>query len=434
MIENTSRQKIGLLVALSILLAAATWSGFQLFEKSNARAEAKADFSVANSIVYGIFSAQEWKEEVHGIIEDRIREFNLNPKQDSLLRAQVNDLLNGMVTQIKRQVNEEDESLGKKLRKISVNLLVDWEQLRAQVPQYTATIVKELKDKKSKKRMKTILQRKLDELASKTYDQSDSVQLQAIYSKYQTSDLATFNESIKKKVARLEKESYQLITVLLAIIAVFLLLWIITRKQVELHSYLFVFSVLLGLVPLLTGLATPMIEIDARIENFEFVLLGEKIAFHDQILFYRSKSILEVVYLLFQSAKLDSLLVGGLVLVFSVLLPISKLSANGLYLFLNDTFKQNRFLNWLTFQSGKWSMADVLVVAIFMAFVGFDGILESNLQTISFDQHRLSSIATNHTSLLSGFTLFFTFVIYSLLLSEILSRLIKGKSKGDRLE
>ncbi len=69
----------------------------------------------------------------------------------------------------------------------------------------------------------------------------------------------------------------------------------------------------------MAGLLLPMIEIDARISSIRFTLLGESILFEDQVLYYKSKSILQVVSLMLTQRRLDVLFVGLLVLLFSVL-------------------------------------------------------------------------------------------------------------------
>jgi hypothetical protein len=70
-------------------------------------------------------------------------------------------------------------------------------------------------------------------------------------------------------------------------------------------------------------------------------------------------------------------------------------------------------------------MADVMVVAIFMAYIGFKGILDSELGKMNEDMNtdRIASIATNKTSLQPGFILFIAYVLFSLILSVILKRI-----------
>lgn len=70
-------------------------------------------------------------------------------------------------------------------------------------------------------------------------------------------------------------------------------------------------------------------------------------------------------------------------------------------------------------------MADVNVVAIFMAYIGFKGILDSQLSNLNMQTDSLASISTNQTTLQPGFILFVAFVLFGLILSVILQRITK---------
>jgi hypothetical protein len=164
---------------------------------------------------------------------------------------------------------------------------------------------------------------------------------------------------------------------------------------------------------LLFGVSLPMIEIDARISSMSFVLLGEPVSFQDQVLYYKSKSILEVVQLMLTQGRLDVLFVGILVLLFSVLFPVGKLISVIVYTFAPAT-NSNRFLSFMVFKTGKWSMADVMVVAIFMAYIGFSGIVGEQLRQLEGITTNMEVLTTNKSSLQIGFFLFVGFTILSL--------------------
>jgi hypothetical protein len=68
-------------------------------------------------------------------------------------------------------------------------------------------------------------------------------------------------------------------------------------------------------------------------------------------------------------------------------------------------------------------MADVAVVAIFMAYVGFKGILDNQLSHLNVKSGDMESIATNKTALQPGYLIFIAFVLFGLVLSEILKRI-----------
>nr|WP_255650972.1 paraquat-inducible protein A [Cesiribacter sp. SM1] len=172
-----------------------------------------------------------------------------------------------------------------------------------------------------------------------------------------------------------------------------------------------------------------MIEIDARFQEVSFLLVGEKIAFNDQVIFFQSKSIIDVVIILLETRQVDSVLVGILILVFSVVFPLAKLLSTQIYLAGGERTRKNKVLSFFAFKSGKWSMADVYVIAVFMAYIGFQGILDNQLSILNVETESLISISTNKTSLQPGYILFIAFVLFSLLLSLILQKITASTQK-----
>jgi len=68
-------------------------------------------------------------------------------------------------------------------------------------------------------------------------------------------------------------------------------------------------------------------------------------------------------------------------------------------------------------------MADVMVVAIFMSYVGFQGILNNELKKIQVTSDMLNVLTTNRSNLQIGFVIFVSIVCFNLILSEILKRI-----------
>jgi len=204
------------------------------------------------------------------------------------------------------------------------------------------------------------------------------------------------------------------------------------RKQRHLFVTFYILSIAIALVLLLVGLTTAMIDIDARINSLNFQLLGETVSFKNQVIFFQSKSILDVVRILISTGKYDSIFVGILILVFSILFPIAKLLSTGISLLSRRKWGKNKFIHYFAFQSGKWSMADVTVVAIFMAYIGFNGILQSQMGYLNHQSDTFTSIATNQTSLQPGYIIFVTFVLFGLTLSQILKTTME-KGQGDKM-
>ena len=167
----------------------------------------------------------------------------------------------------------------------------------------------------------------------------------------------------------------------------------------------------------------PILLIQAKIDSLEFFLLGEPIAFSEQVLYFQSKSIATIVQVLMLEGKEASAIVAGLgVMLFSIIIPLMKLIATAAW--KENVSWANRFTGKLIlFRSAKWAMADVLVVAIFLSYLGFNGIMANQLERLEQISPQMEILTTNDSKLLPGFMAFFGFAILGLLLSEKLKKL-----------
>ena len=68
-------------------------------------------------------------------------------------------------------------------------------------------------------------------------------------------------------------------------------------------------------------------------------------------------------------------------------------------------------------------MADVMVVSIFMAYIGFSRLIHTQLNQIGVNQPEIDVFATDGTGLQAGFYFFFAFCILGLVLSSVINRL-----------
>ena len=90
---------------------------------------------------------------------------------------------------------------------------------------------------------------------------------------------------------------------------------------------------LIALNFLILGISLPMIDIEARIKVMEFKLLRENISFINQVLYFKSKSVLEMAKLMLTQNEIKIILVGLLVLIFSVVFPLIKIISTILILY-----------------------------------------------------------------------------------------------------
>lgn len=114
--------------------------------------------------------------------------------------------------------------------------------------------------------------------------------------------------------------------------------------------------------------------------------------------------------------------VGVLLITFSLTFPLLKIASTVGYYLNYHNARKNPLIKFFVLSSGKWSMADVMVVAIFMAYIGFNGIIANRLGHLKSEGREMVLLATNGTSLQPGFYLFLAYTLLALFLSELLTR------------
>jgi hypothetical protein len=192
----------------------------------------------------------------------------------------------------------------------------------------------------------------------------------------------------------------------------------VLRRSTTIVLLLFCVVLLVG------GVLSPMIEVEAKISRLGMTFLGEPIAFGEQVIYFQSKTVLEVFQTLITQGRPDMWIVGVLVLMFSVVFPILKISAASLCLYDPSLLRENQVVRFLVLESSKWSMADVMALAIFMAFVAFNGLIANTMGGLKETGAELA-IPTDSSKLLPGYYLFIGFCIASLFLSKKLERGIR---------
>ena len=196
------------------------------------------------------------------------------------------------------------------------------------------------------------------------------------------------------------------------------------RKE-KLYIFLVLGFIMLALSCLPAGLMSPMLEIAAFERNLDLGnipisarVLGVKVDVQvsqrfegDMYFYYQSKSVVELISLLFQQGNW---VVGISILLFSILFPISKITSTFILAFW-PKMRQQKWMYFFVEKSGKWSMADVFVVAVFLSFLAF-----SNMQ-VGID---------TESNVLAGLYFFLAYCILSLLSSLWVSQLDIEKANG----
>lgn len=430
--RKTTVANILLIVGLGILLCGESYFGYRLHTISAEQEQIKEDYSVVNSITFGIFSVDQWRDKISDVVGRQVNGFSMTAKQKAALQEQVENQLNGLINKTVAQINKPQKGLGAKLKKLAFNSFVDEDELHAMVPTFSKTIITKINSPASRKRLKGIASSKMDQLEDQTYDKTEiakNAMTQQMFARYNVANIADFDQTVKNKVAAIQKLTYNYAYAMLGCALLALALWLLLRKKAQLQTTLFIMSLLFAFVLLASSITTTIIEVDARIQTLNFKLLDENIAFSNQVLFFQSKSIMGIIETLIKQPKPDSIMVGALMMIFVIILPALRLLGKGLHVWGNDSLAENKVVRYLAFESGKWDMADVMVVGVAMTYIGLNGILKSQLSNLNMDTGPLKTVTENNSSLQPGYLIFVAYVIFAMVLSYILKRITKPHEK-----
>lgn len=423
--KGMNMPKILLILGLSILLIAEGFFGYRLHQLSEEQEKLKHDYAEMNNIMLGLFSIEQWQGKIENIIELQSKRLDISRKQKKELQKEIEGVIIALIDKAEALVTEpKKKSIRGKLVKFAVKNFVKVDTIKKKVPGIAKTIMNKVDNPAMKKQLGSMAMDKLHKMEETDFIDStltsNAKKIGAVYGKYKVSNRKDFNHKVRAELRQIKDATYTYSIAMLGGIIVFLLAWWTFRKRETLHATLFILSLIFAFILLGVGLTASMIEVDARISELDFVLLGEHITFRDQVLFFQSKSILDVVMILISGTAIDSILVGVLILIFSILFPVMKLSSTGIHLLGKKSMAENKVVKYFAFQSGKWSMADVIVIAILMAYIGLNGLLETQLKELDIQATSLTLISTHNTALQPGYIIFIAFVLFGLILSTIL--------------
>jgi hypothetical protein len=118
------------------------------------------------------------------------------------------------------------------------------------------------------------------------------------------------------------------------------------------------------------------------------------------------------------------------VLMFSVVFPTIKIFTLAVCMFRPALLRRNRLAKFFALESSKWSMADVMALAIFMSFVAFNGLISNTMNGLRQSGAELV-IPTDSSKILPGYFLFIGFCLASLFLSKKLERGMRATEVGE---
>lgn len=429
------------LIILS-LIGLACFKGYELHTITQETNEKKYDFAEINKINYGLFNIDIWKDKIFSIIEKKAGDFEFGAKDLKGFQGQIENYLydlhreyiesGKLVEMFMSNQNKDNKMMGLLMGLFKGGIEDQMKNLdfKEKIPGISAQMMKEFEKKipELKKQITNQVSDMLVQEATSSLNDRRAV----IYQKYAVDNLADTNAIITEYVEAAALTIGQLIKWILGALLLAIVLLLVLQKQLTFKLAMLWLTVV-SIVFLTLGLALPMIDLDARLSDVDLKLIGEELHFDEQVMYFQSKSIVDVTKTLLEGGGWDLKLVGLLILLFSIVLPFLKMLLTSYYLYVQQA-RNSKFVKTVIFYLGKWSMADVFVVAIFMAYIGFYGLLNSQLASMAGGDSESVSIESVNYSKLSPGIIFFTFYcLFSILMSTLIHRHKENEMKEETI-
>jgi len=410
------------LAASLVLLGTAIVNTALTVDGLEARRTLRTDLAEISHVRYGVLNADRWVESLVPILEARIDALDFQPADNASLRSMVEGALYRLVDGLKENMSGKNSQsagnggLAGQANAFLVNMVAG--ALRPHVPEYANVVLKELGKPESKDAVKQYLKNALAQGARDTFGNVDPGTYSTLLKRHGCGNGDACKQVLAEQIRQADAKIFYWYWAVLLSSALALVL--LMRGQRILRRSSTAVLLLFCMVLLAGGLLTPMIEVEAKIPQLSITFLGKPIAFSDQVLYFQSKSVLEVFRALITTSRPDMWAVGILVLMFSVIFPALKILASALCLHRPSLLRENRVVRFLVLESSRWSMADVMALAIFMAFVAFNGLIGNAIGTLK-DAGPTVAIPTDSSRILPGYYLFIGFCLASLFVSKKLS-------------
>ncbi|CAA6828217.1 MAG: Unknown protein [uncultured Sulfurovum sp.] len=410
-----------------ILLSFIIYSVFGLIQTGLTAKNYKADYATLHSVEYGMFNSDKWTSKVVHVMETKITSFNLNADNRDEIKGYVETIINTLILEAERVVKERNkrkhgffEGLVGSTKQMITDTIIDFEDLRKRVPEFTDAVMGEVEKTENQERVKKLLQEKLREFIQNNVQiTTDMTPFNSVLKKYNTDNLEDCTTILHEKINSTSK-TMNIIMQLILLATLLIVIFVVIQGKLNSPNLFILFGTTIAL--LISGIMLPMLDIEAKISKLYFSILDQPIVFENQLLFFQSKSISDLVSLLLESGEAKMILVGVLLVMFSIIFPTLKLIATTIYYYSSGVLGNNAITRFFALRSTKWSMADVMVVSIFMAYLGLDGVVEKELESLENQTTPINIITTNGTHLEIGFFLFLGFVATSFVLSILVEK------------
>ncbi len=295
---------------MSLIILTALISTFLIYKVvslSFEKQQINLEISELKSIKYGLFDVNEWKQKLTDVFFDRINEYELNPENKEHLKKYIETGIYILIDEVDRFLETEQDkgNLIEQLIKTFVySVSFNKNNFKGQVPEWADEIISIVETPETQNRIKEQLSSGLHVLFDKNPSLTNYSVRNTILDKYNFAHSETVT---CLQYLETEKEGLNKKLKLFSLFLIFLTISIFCSQFIPNIGSLekTVYPLIALCSCFFVGVLIPMISLDVRLDTFEFILIGEKIEFKNQVLYFRSKSIIQVIKILFQDGSFN---------------------------------------------------------------------------------------------------------------------------------
>ena len=288
----------------------------QIISNSIINQKNKKDYAELNHVKYGLFSVDKWKEQISVILEDQINKLNLTNANEQDLKKHIEIQLNTFIDEIDKKIKESNSGTAKGwVKQAFINVFINMKEIKNGIPEYADAIIQNMTKSQTKTELKNIMKNRLKEYINQTFDVQDTSALDKILLETDSREIESAKIKLSEAISSIQNVSNKEALAFIILSVIVFALFGFSKQALLPSEYI---PLVLSLIFLLiAGVTTPMIDMEAKISQMSFVLLDHTVHFENQILYFQSKSILDVFWIMITHNTLQMKLVGVLMVTFS---------------------------------------------------------------------------------------------------------------------
>ncbi|RYZ77416.1 MAG: hypothetical protein EOP04_31090, partial [Proteobacteria bacterium] len=257
-------------VILSIILALACLIlAQQIIFKSKQNQQEKFDYSEVRHIRYGLFSINEWEKQISVIVSEEVKGLDIVNSNGAEVKKIVEAQLNVLIDKVAERIKKANEgSISGKLKQSVIDTVVDMKDVKAGIPEYADEIIAEMNKSKNKKTVRKVVEKKVKEYFKKTFEEQDLSQLEQILARTASPNKESAQQKLSEAVAKHQPELFRLAWIFILVATLQFTVSGFSKGTLPPTQYLLLILTLGAL--LAAGVATPMIDLEAKISEMKF--------------------------------------------------------------------------------------------------------------------------------------------------------------------